>query len=169
MISIDLPHRNSAVEMAWKLLERLIEENEKENSTVLRKSVATKILSLGEFLPHWLYLSYRKSNPSELLRLYVNHGRLLEATQLAIEYISAMMRAGGEYFGLKNSLNVTQPALCFPINTIDLLMYGLEINSKSDNEYQQCFNELRCIVNRYIETAKRVSNDKIQCAAAITY
>lgn len=157
-----MPHKNNANDIAWKLLEKLIHENEAKASTVIRKSVATKLISVGEFLPHWLYTSYKKSNPSELLNLYVMHGRLIEAAQLAIEYILAMMGTGGEYFGLSNSLHSTLPALCFPVNAIDLLIYGLKINSKHDVEYQDCLRELEDVVRCYQETVDRVSINKIE-------
>lgn len=150
--------------MAWKLLEKLISDHEMDNqhSTVLRKSVTNKILSLGEFLPHWLYVSYKKSNPSEMLQLYVNNGRLIEATDLAKEYIWAMIKSGGEYFGLKNSIQFMLPALCFPVNTIDLLIYGLELNSQYDEEYSECLKDLTDLVQYYVDIAKDVSNSKVQ-------
>lgn len=158
----NLPQRNSASDTAWKLLEYLINDNERLNSTVLHKAVVTKILSLGEFLPHWLFLSYRRTNPSELLHLYVSHGRLIEATDLAKEYIAAMTNTGGEYFGLKNALHEATPALCFPVNTIDLLLHNLKLNSADDKEYEECYNQLSDIVNGYINIAERISIDKIK-------
>lgn len=158
----DLPQKNSAVDMAWKLLEVLLDDYEADNSTTLRKSVANKILSLGEFLPHWLYLSYKNSNPSELLYLYVNHGRLIEASELAVDYVSAMLRFGGEFFGLNNSMHLSLPPMCLPVNTIDLLIYGLELNVDQDECYRECLNELRNVVAFYMKTAKEVSDSKIQ-------
>lgn len=159
----DLPHKNNAIDMAWQLLERLIDNHEALNpTTILHKAVTAKILSLGEFLPTWLLQSYKKRNATELLNLYVSHGRLIEAAQFATEYIWAMIRSGGEYFGLTSSLQSFGSALCFPVNAIDLLLYGLKINVKHDHEYQQCFDELTAVVNYYVDVAVRVSNDKIQ-------
>lgn len=158
----DIPQKNAPSDMAWKLLERLIHDNEKNGVTTLHKSVANKLLSLGEFLPHWLFLSYRERNASELLRLYVSHGRLIEATDLAKEYIAAMTNTGGEYFGLKNALHATLPALCFPTNAIDSLLQNLAINSTEDDEYAECHTELSRIVDKYLSTAERISIDKIQ-------
>lgn len=161
-MSLDVPHKNNAVEIAWKLLEKLVHENEMRKSTVLRKCVATKLIGIGEYLPHWLYTSYKQSNPSELLNLYVMHARLIEATKLAIEYILAMIGTGGEYFGLANSLHSTFPALCFPVNAIDLLIYGLEMNSKQDAEYEDSLRDLKQVIVCYRETVDRVSTNKIQ-------
>lgn len=106
--------------------------------------------------------SYKLSNTSELLNLYVNHGRLIEATELAVDYIRAMIGAGGEYFGLANSLHINQPALRFPVHAIDLLKYGLTINSTHDKEYEQCLHELNDVVQSYCETATRVSQNKVE-------
>ncbi|XP_037026302.1 nuclear pore complex protein Nup160 homolog isoform X2 [Bradysia coprophila] len=163
----DLPQKNSAVDMAWKLLEVLLDDYETGTATTLRKSVANKILSLGEFLPHWLYLSYKKANPSELLYLYVNHGRLIEATELAVDYVSAMLRFGGEFFGLSNSMHITLPPMCLPVNTIDLLIYGLELNADQDECYRECLDELRRVVQFYLTTAKAVSDNKIRYASDV--
>lgn len=158
----DIPQKNSPSDMAWKLLERLIYDNEDHDLTILHKAVANKLLSLGEFLPHWLFLSYRERNASELLNLYVSHGRLIEATDLAKEFIAAMTNSGGEYFGLKNAMHATLPALCFPTNTIDSLLHNLKLNSSEDDEYADCHNELSHVVDKYICTAERVSMDKIK-------
>lgn len=162
----DLPpqknSKNSSTDMAWKLLERLLMNNETSGSTILHKAITNKILGLGEFLPNWLFLSYRRLNPSELLNLYVSHGRLIEATALAKEYIAAMTASGGEYFGLKNALHATLPALCLPVNTIDSLLHNLSLNSTEDAEYAHCYEDLSKTVDNYLSTAVRVSNDKIR-------
>lgn len=160
----DLPHKNSAKDMAWSLLQYLINQNELKGSSKLHKDVASKILSLGEYLPHWLYLSYRSINPTELLSLYVNHGRLVEATELAKEFILAMTRTGGEYFGLANALHSTTPAMCFPVNTIDVLLHNLHLNAAHDTEYQQLHSDLEDIVGSYIKSAATVSQNKIEYA-----
>lgn len=42
----------------------------------------------------------QKINAAELLHLYLEHGFLEDATDLATEYILATMGKGKEYFGL---------------------------------------------------------------------
>lgn len=158
----DIPQKNTPSEMAWKLLERLISDNENKGLTTLHKAVAGKLLALGEFLPHWLFLSYREKNSSELLNLYVSHGRLVEAAGLAKEYVAAMTNSGGEYFGLKNALHSNLPALCFPVNTIDSLLHNLKLNRDEDAEYAECHEELSQTVEKYLSIASRVSIDKIK-------
>lgn len=160
----DIPQKSSPGSMAWELLHRLIQENEKHGLTVLHKAVANKLLALGEFLPHWLYLSYRERNASELLNLYTSHGRLVEATSLAKEFIAAMTNTGSGYFGLKNAMHATLPALCLPINTLDSLLENLKLNCLEDDEYAECHEELTQVLDKYLSTAERVSIDKIKYA-----
>lgn len=158
----DVPHRNCAAEMAWRLLQRLVDENEtSESATRLHKVVASRIIVAGAFLPHWLQASYQRRNPTELLMLLVANGRLLEAGAMAVEFITAMMRAGGEYFGLANSLSSIHAPLCFPVMAIDLLLHGLTLNRQQDQEYEDMLGELRAIVKCYVDTAQRVSENKI--------
>lgn len=45
--------------MAWALLRKLIEDNEEENSTLIRKSVVNKLLKLNAFVPQWLHDAYK--------------------------------------------------------------------------------------------------------------
>ncbi|XP_017855131.1 nuclear pore complex protein Nup160 homolog [Drosophila busckii] len=160
----DLTHRNSAADMAWSLLQKLVEDNEAVDSTNIRKSVVNRILTLNAFIPKWLYDSYKLSNSRELLYLLVKHNRLLEASELACEMISAMLGAGSEYFDFKHSLTVTNPQLAFPINTIDLLMHGLKLNGAQQTEYQLAHDELEEQVTRYVETLQRTTEDKIKLA-----
>lgn len=55
----DLPHKSAASEMAWLLLQKLIDDYEKSDSTIIRKCVVNKILMLNAFVPQWLYASYK--------------------------------------------------------------------------------------------------------------
>ncbi|XP_053950472.1 nuclear pore complex protein Nup160 homolog [Anastrepha ludens] len=160
----DLPHRNKAADMAWSLLQKLIYDNELENSTSIRKSVVNKLLSLNAFIPQWLYNDYKLANCPELLYLFVKHNRLLEAAELAHEMISAMLGAGSEYFSFKHAIAVTNQEMCLPVNTLDLLLHGLKLNANSDIEYKQVLTDLEDIMQIYIDTAQRTAEDKIQMA-----
>lgn len=157
----DLPHRNKASDMAWSLHRKLVEDNELETSTQIRKSVVNKLLSLHAFVPQWLQNSYKLSNVSELLHLYVKHNRLLEASELAQDMISAMLGAGSEYFSFRHSIAVTNPEMSLPLTSIDLLLHGLQLNN-DDIEYRQAQVELEDKLNKYIETATRTARDKIE-------
>lgn len=163
----DLPHRNKASDMAWSLLRKLVSDNEEESSTLIRKSVVNKLLSLQSFVPQWLHNNYKLSNCSELLYLYVRHSRLLEAAELAQEMLSAMLGAGSEYFSFKHSIAVTNPEMCLPINSIDLLLYGLKLNNE-DIEYRQAHAELEEKLHKYIETATRTAQDKMEMTFQIS-
>uniref|UniRef100_A0A1A9W7W3 Nuclear pore complex protein Nup160 homolog n=1 Tax=Glossina brevipalpis TaxID=37001 RepID=A0A1A9W7W3_9MUSC len=157
----DLSYRNKGVDMAWDLLQKLLEDNEDEGSTQIKKCVVNKLLSLQAFVPQWLYNSYKLNNCSELLRLYVKHNRLLEAAELSQEMLSAFLGAGREYFSFKFSMTVSNPELCLPLNTLDLLLHGLQINGE-DTEYRKAFVELEEKINQYIETATRTALDKME-------
>ncbi|XP_002003887.4 nuclear pore complex protein Nup160 homolog [Drosophila mojavensis] len=160
----DLPHRSSAADMAWSLLQKLVVDNELNESTSIRKCVANRILNLNAFLPQWLYDSYKLANSREFLYLLVKHNRLLDAADLACEMIGAMLGAGSEYFDFQHSVNVTSPQLAFPINTIDLLLHGLHVNGSQHIEYEVAHAKLEEEVARYIETVKRTTDDKMKLA-----
>lgn len=178
----DVPHRNRAAEMVWGLLRKLLEDNESDEdveetgdaeersnaaalsptATRLHRAVAGKLIACGVFLPHWLAESYQRRRPAELLMLYVQNGRLVEAGQLAIGLIWAMMSVGGEYYGLRNSLHITKPALCFPVTAVDQLLHGLDANAGEDAEYVELATEVRAVVQRYVETVRRVSANRVE-------
>ncbi|KAI4461352.1 nuclear pore complex protein [Holotrichia oblita] len=123
---------NSAVEVAWQLLQTLLFQYEEEHMTVLHRVVCEKMLHLGAFLPYWLTSSYKKRNASELLRLYYYNGYLSEAAQLASENILAVLNYGGEYFGYKKSLLPDVPPFCLPVNIIDCLLEELDAQNQND-------------------------------------
>lgn len=176
----DVPHRNVAAEMAWQLLRKLLVENEDDETaepvgdvqvdaeqqlptgTQLHRAVTGRLIACGVFLPQWLQRSYQRRRPAELLLLLVNAGRLVEATALAVEYVWAMMSTGGEYFGLRHSLHSTKAALCFPVTAVDLLLHALEANASQDAEYARCLEEVRAVVGRYVETVRRVSENRVE-------
>ncbi|XP_030384092.1 nuclear pore complex protein Nup160 homolog [Scaptodrosophila lebanonensis] len=160
----DLSHRNCAADMAWTLLQKLVVDNELNKSTLIRKCVVNRLLSLNHFIPQWLYGSYKLANSRELLKLFVKHNRLLEASELACEMICAMLGAGSQYFDFKHSLAVTNQQLAFPVNTINILMQGLGLNGKNHIEYEMARDKLQEELERYIETVKRITDDKIKLA-----
>ena len=122
---------NSSVEAAWKLLQNLVERLQEKGGSDIYKAVVTRLFSLGAFLPAWLVAGYKRINPSEFLRLYLVHGYLEDAGVLAIEYISAVLGTGTEYFALPNALHATSPPDWLPHNTIDVLL--LELRDHSDD------------------------------------
>lgn len=80
-------------------------------------------------------VNFQKRNPAELLRLILNSGRILEATDLAVDYINAVLGEGKEHFGLKTPLVATAPEAWLPYNTLELLLLELEHASKEDHTY----------------------------------
>jgi len=60
----------------------------------------------------------------------LNTGRLLEASDLAVDYINAILGSGKEHFGLETSLIATAPPTWLPLNTIEVLLNELEYLNK---------------------------------------
>jgi hypothetical protein len=69
--------------------------------------------------------------------MLLSAGRLVEATNLAEEYVWAVLGHGKEYFGLENSLLATASPTWLPFQTLDLLLLELKESSEKDNEYKQ--------------------------------
>lgn len=146
-----------SVDAVWNLLRDLLMDNEKEGSSELHKSVTRKIIQLGAFLPQWLYDSYKKRDTSGMLHVFVTNGRLIEATGLAVEFIRAMIEGGVEYFGLRNKLESISPPLCLPIQTLDLLLYGLKLNVKNDNENDEYQEVSTYLIFIFITNIKKLN------------
>ena len=70
-------------------------------------------------------------NPSELLRLYLHCGYLESCTQLACEYINAVLGTGKEYFGLSSSLNANAPPVWLPYTLLDQLLLELKDTARN--------------------------------------
>lgn len=70
----------------------------------------------------------------------LNTGRLLEASDLAVDYIKAVLGSGKEYFGLETILVATASPTWLPLNTIEVLLSELD-HLKTDSTYKevQCF------------------------------
>uniref|UniRef100_A0A1B0CGF9 Putative nuclear pore complex nup160 component n=1 Tax=Lutzomyia longipalpis TaxID=7200 RepID=A0A1B0CGF9_LUTLO len=158
----DLPLKNSPVAVAWNLLEKLVTENEVTGTTIIRRCVAKRILHLGTFLPYWLFLSYKKANPSELLHLFIVHGHLVEATDFATSYLAAMLGNNYEAFGLRNSLLPNEAALCLPVHDLDLLLHALKLNFDYDTAYEEAHKKLTDCVDEYLTAVDEVSVSKVQ-------
>lgn len=60
----------------------------------------------------------------------LNTGRLVEASDLAVDYINAVLGSGQEHFDLKMPLVVTAPPTWLPLNTIEVLLNELQHLSK---------------------------------------
>lgn len=132
----DLPHKSSCADMAWSLLKKLVEENENGTFTTVRKVVVNKILTMGGVVPQWLFNSYKGDNSAELLRLFVQHGRLLEAADYSKELINAMLGCGSKYFDFNKPIAVSNPSLCLPIGPLSILLGNLEAE-KEDPRYRK--------------------------------
>ncbi|XP_008559870.1 nuclear pore complex protein Nup160 homolog [Microplitis demolitor] len=160
---------SNITDIAWRLLEKLTIGHEKKDSSELHKAVAKKILQHEAFLPQWLIASYKKRNAAELLRLVLNSGRLLEATDLAVDYINAVLGEGKEHFGLETPLVMSGPAVWLPFNTLEVLLSELEHASKEDHTYIESYEHLNNKLECYIDTVVRVSNDMVRFKVQSSY
>lgn len=166
----DLPHSNSVVDLAWSLLERVLHEEEKEGEVELKRAAIEVILhSTTAFVPLWLLHSMRRANPNKLLLLMVRAGRLVEASEYAQELVWAMLGQGYEKFGLNNPLMPNGPALCFPVNEMDLLVYNLKVNIEENSNrlppgdlelLQECLKGVTDVCGYYKEKLREVSHSK---------
>ncbi|XP_053989255.1 nuclear pore complex protein Nup160 homolog [Hylaeus volcanicus] len=147
---------------AWRLLEYLTLKHEKENASELHKAVARKLLQEGAFIPQWLLMSYKKRNAAELLRLMLNTGRILEAGDLAVEYINAVLGDGKEHFGLESCLTSVAPAVWLPFNTLEVLLYELNEASANNNIFTESYKKLQEALDVYMQKVMRVSEDMIK-------
>ena len=75
---------------------------------MLHRVTVERLFSLGCALPPWLVFGYKKRDCAELIRLYHGQGNLEPATDLALEYLEAVLGQGGEYFGLEHSLQANK-------------------------------------------------------------
>lgn len=64
----------------------------------------------------------------------LNTGRLVEASDLAVDYINAVLGSGKEHFGLETPLVATAPPTWLPLNTIEVLLSELKYLNK-DSTY----------------------------------
>ncbi|WAR01460.1 NU160-like protein [Mya arenaria] len=81
---------SSSSDEAWQLLQQYLSRYE-DQSGRYHRCTATKLLAHGFALPTWLINSYKGLNSAELLRLYIDHDLLEEATSLCTEYLDAVL------------------------------------------------------------------------------
>lgn len=65
----------------------------------------------------------------------ISMGRIAEATDLAVEFISAVLGKGMANFDLKYPLVPTSPSTWLPINILEWLLLELEHASENDDAY----------------------------------
>lgn len=123
---------NSPSTVAWNLLQTYMNQYDEECLSIIHKAVCSKIITMGSYIPYWLVASYKKRNPSELLRLYYHNGRLEDAVTLAGEYILAALGYGKELFGFTHAMIPCGPQFGLPVNIIDALLYEIELQNKAN-------------------------------------
>ncbi|XP_033337859.1 nuclear pore complex protein Nup160 [Megalopta genalis] len=147
---------------AWRLLQYLTLKHEKDKCSELHKAISKKLLQEGAFIPQWLLISYKKRNAAELLRLMLNSGRIIEASDLAVEYIHAILGDGKEHFGLESFLTSVSPAVWLPFNTLEVLLHELEKASKENSIFSESYQKLLEALNVYEQEVTSVSKNMIE-------
>ncbi|XP_076265249.1 nuclear pore complex protein Nup160 [Rhynchophorus ferrugineus] len=161
----DLPaNRDSISEVVWQLLQDCLKKYEEPNMTVLHKVVCKKIINMRMYVPFWLMQSYKERNAAEFLRLLHTYGRLDEAFEICHEYILAALGYGKELFGFNVPLAPSSPAFCLPVYEIQCFIRELELQNDKDPEkpFEKEYRILRELLDKYVETATRISNEKCQ-------
>lgn len=136
---------SNPVKLAWRMLEVTLMACEKDMQTILHRAVSNRLLALGVFLPNWLVTSYKERNLSELLRLLLRTGRLMEAGALAVECLVAG----------RDKLSPYVNPTCLPIRTIELLCLELKKVTDSDEEYKKLFEEVTTAYSVYLTDAMK--------------
>lgn len=125
----------SGQDQVWYLLKNYLELYEMPGQTLFHRCVASKLLSASVQLPAWFKRSYQCHNAAELLWLYISHGLLENATDLAVDYIDAVLGNGKEDFGIEHALHASMPPVWLPHTYLDALLEALE---EVQNDYTNC-------------------------------
>lgn len=149
----------SPATVCWNLLQTLHEKYEKPGLTVLLKAITQKLIATGSHIPHWIVEIYKLRNPSELLRLLIKSGRVVEATTLASQQILATLGQGKEHFGYVQPLVPTAPVFCLPLLWFDRLEKILLTLGETKMYYRREHAEFQKLLNKYMSTSKRVYKD----------
>jgi len=158
--SSQLVSAKSALEQAFHLLQSYLKRYACKSSLLL-KAVSSKFLSMGCLLPAWLVIDYQRSNPSELLHLYLSYDMINEAHELAVKYIDGVLGIGKEYFGLNTALHATTPAVWLPYTYFDELLTALKANYETSDETSIMYDALQEKLNSYFTQLERISCDKL--------
>lgn len=157
---IRVANETNIADFGWKLLETYVKRYELTGQTVQHRCVASKLLSLGGHLPHWLLVSYKLRNAAELLMVYIEYDMLEDAAALVLEYIDAVMGKGNEYFGMKSVLHPNAPPVWLPYTAIDHLLEALS-EQGSDPGCHELYNDIQTKLDEYYNTLDPVSRDMI--------
>ncbi|XP_052801877.1 nuclear pore complex protein Nup160-like [Mya arenaria] len=136
---------SSSSDEAWQLLQQYLSRYE-DQSGRYHRCTATKLLAHGFALPTWLINSYKGLNSAELLRLYIDHDLLEEATSLCTEYLDAVLDSfkgqDSELFSIKGCLHHEPLSVWLPYSSIDLLLATLH-EHRQDQQLSMMYQGLK--------------------------
>ena len=153
-----------AVEAAWQLLEHIVTSHEQRGCTALHRAVLCKLSQSRCAPPPWLVAGYKMKDCSELIRVYHQLGYIEQAGEVAIQYITAVMGDGAEYFGLSGGLTPTSPPAWVPWTVLDRLVLELRENREHPG-VRNVLERLQATVDVYLQTVDDVSRKMISVRA----
>uniref|UniRef100_A0A336M2C2 CSON008359 protein n=2 Tax=Culicoides sonorensis TaxID=179676 RepID=A0A336M2C2_CULSO len=128
---------------AWNFLQHHLNE-EVETCPKYYKVVTRQILVNHAHLPLWLYKSYKNTNLSELMHLFIQYGRLDEAFDVAIDCIQILITKAT----VKNRPECKNAY--FPLNNIDLLLHVSSKYTNKNDSIKEKSDKLNQLLGRYV-------------------
>ena len=132
--------------------------------TALHRAVLCKLSQARCAPPPWLVAGYKMKDCSELIRVYHQLGYIEQAGEIAIQYITAVMGDGAEYFGLSGGLTPTSPPAWVPWTVLDRLVLELRENREHPG-VRNVLERLQATVDVYLQTVDDVSRKMISVRA----
>ncbi|XP_065185572.1 nuclear pore complex protein Nup160-like [Sycon ciliatum] len=163
----------SVVECAWQLLRHcLFNRVPCDQQSACFRAITVHFLSVSAAIPQWFLDAYKIINPAQLIQLLVQFGRVVDAGNLAIRYMSALMGTGKEEFGIKDAVHAQSPISWLPYTILDHLATSLN-NAASpgctDSSTIECSAKFQEQLQRYYEAVTSSSQSRLHVAMSSSH
>ncbi|XP_065569410.1 nuclear pore complex protein Nup160-like isoform X3 [Artemia franciscana] len=138
------------VEQVERLLEASLVAAERSLETVCHRTCAFRILSSDVFLPAWLVKSYSLRNWPELVSLYHQLGFLEEASRLAVEKYSELVRSL-EKIAFKHQEEYIPPSR---LRVLDKLLMELKYQVTTDSYWSKALSDMERVKSNYLKAVR---------------
>ncbi|XP_065579364.1 uncharacterized protein LOC136039504 [Artemia franciscana] len=138
------------VEQVERLLEASLVAAERSLETVCHRTCAFQILSSDVFLPAWLVKSYSLRNWPELVSLYHQLGFLEEASRLAVEKHSELVRSL-EKIAFKHQEGYIPPSR---LRVLDKLLMELKYQVTTDSYWSKALSDMERVTSIYLKAVR---------------
>lgn len=162
----------SPIDLAWDLLKRLLLDEENDSNrwaTDLHKTVTKTVMEHGLVVPCWLQMSFQKRDPCQFLRLLIEHGHLLMASTMVVNWFNALMGKGGhQAFGIETTLltpNLRPMTIYFPHHFMAALVEQLEDAGDVQPEYKKIAQNVTKSRESYLKMLVQVSKKVFEGSA----